>query len=141
MSEHLPYILLIDDDDDDREMLSTALELKGIKTRSFESGEKALYFLKLILDTSNLPTLIILDYNMPRINGEQMLLLIKGNKEIRNIPVVMYSTHMSTLFKKALIDLGAFNCFIKPITYLEFNARVQQFKDLAAGFTKMENLL
>ena len=44
MSEECPYILLIDDDDDDIEMLSTSLEALGLKTRFYNSADKALNF-------------------------------------------------------------------------------------------------
>lgn len=134
MNEPLPYILLIDDDHDDNEMLSSALEQQGLKTRYFESGEKACCFLKLISDTLDLPVLIILDYNLPKFNGQQILKLIKGNKDTTKIPVLVYSTYMNPVFRSALLESGASDCFKKPWSYPEFISQVRTFKELAFSF-------
>ena len=128
------YVLIMDDDIDDLEMLSTALESSGIKVKSFISGEKGLTYLGLMTGNTELPVFIILDFNMGRINGEQVLSFIKENKDTRHIPVVIYSTGMSLILKRALLDLGAFDCFIKPSSYLEFTAQVEIFKQLALSF-------
>lgn len=129
--EQHPYVIIIDDDQDDREILSASLELLGIYTKSFDSGVKALSYLHLVTDSSELPTLIISDYNMPCMNGQQVLLSIKTNNATKNIPVVMFSTHLPQFVKKNHLALGALRCFNKPNSYLEFNAQVGVFKDLA----------
>jgi len=126
-----PYVIIIDDDHDDREMLSASLELLGINTKSFDSGEKALFYLQLVTDSSELPILIISDYNMPRMNGQQVLMSIKTNNATKDIPVVLFSTHMPRFVKKPAIHLGALKCYTKPASYLEFNTQVGIFKDLA----------
>lgn len=130
MPEPHPYIMLVDDDTDDLEMLSSSFNDIGIRTRSFDSGEKAIYYLQLIADTNDLPALIISDYNMPRINGEEMLENIKSNKNTKDIPVVVYSTGMSRFSKKKLIDLGAIDCFTKADSYQEFTTQVGVFKNI-----------
>ena len=134
LPEPWPYILLIDDDEDDLEMLSSSLEGLGVKTRSFESGEKALFYLQLISDTAKLPVMVILDYNMPGMNGQQILISIKTNNVTKDIPVVMYSTCIPFFTKKAQLDLGALNCYIKPFSYIDFTTQVGIFKDLAYSF-------
>jgi CheY-like chemotaxis protein len=135
MFEPHPYIVLIDDDEDDLEMLSASLEMLGLKTKSFISGEKAAYYLQLIADTSELPALVIVDYNMPGKNGQQVLDLIKSCQATKDIPVVIYSTSISHLFKQTLIDKGAFNCYVKPYAYADFNEQVGIFKELAWSFS------
>jgi CheY-like chemotaxis protein len=131
-----PYILLIDDDEDDLEILSSSLELLGLGIKVFNAGDKALTYLNLISWAP--PALIILDYNMPRINGEQVLLLLKSNAYTRDIPVIMYSTTMSPIFKQAIQDMGALACFTKPTTYSELKTQVGLFRDLA--FSRVTNL-
>lgn len=138
MSEPLFHILLIDDDEDDLEILSSLLFLKGIRSKCFDSGEKAIYYLQFISDTSDLPSLIILDYNMPRINGQQILQLIKNNKPIKDIPVVMYSTSMSSILKKALMELGALDCYAKAGTYSDLEAQAELFKNLADSLQEVK---
>jgi len=129
MLNSLPYILLIDDDEDDMELLSSSLELAGLSIKRLNAGDKAMNYLNLKIGP--LPALIILDYNMPRINGEQVLILLKSNTYTRNIPVIMLSTTMSPVFKNAIIDLGAMACFTKPSTYSEFITQVALFRDIA----------
>jgi CheY-like chemotaxis protein len=136
MSELQPYILLIDDDEDDIEILSSSLELEGFKIKAFNAGDDAIEYLKLITNTEELPSLIILDYNMPRINGEQVLILLKGDNAIKHIPVALYSTGLSKVCMKALLDLGAFSCLIKPNNVSEFTFQVLVFKEIALSFKK-----
>ena len=81
-----------------------------------------------------LPVLIIMDFNMPKKNGQQVLLLIKDNADTKNIPVVMHSTGMSIALKTELLKAGAFDCFNKPWTHKEFNTRVDLFQELAYSF-------
>jgi CheY-like chemotaxis protein len=133
MPIHIPYILLIDDDEDDLEILSSSLKLLGLNIKIFNAGDKALAYLNSKIGA--LPILIILDYNMPRINGEQVLLLLKSNAYTRNIPVIMYSTTMSAIFEHAIIDLGAMACFTKPSSYSDFKKQAGLFRDLAVLFT------
>jgi CheY-like chemotaxis protein len=129
MFQPKPYILLIDDDEDDLELLSSSLELSGLLIKVFNAGDKAITYLD--SKTQALPALIILDYNMPRINGEQVLRLLKSNEYTKNIPVIMYSTAISPIFKQAVLNLGAHACYTKPFSYSEFKTQVSLFKSLA----------
>ena len=140
MYEPQPYILLIDDDDDDLEILSSASEQKGIKVKSFESSTKALFYLTLMSGNRELPSLIIMDYNMPKKNGQEILSLIKDNTDTKLIPVVMYSTNMHDFLKKQLLDAGALECFNKPWTQNDFTTQVQIFRDLSYSFMSNSDL-
>ena len=128
MKETAIRILIVDDDEDDLEILSSSLELAGLSIKILNAGDKAMNYLNLKIGP--LPALIILDYNMPRINGEQVLLLLKSNTYTKDIPVIMYSTSMSPVFKNAIIDMGALACFTKPSTYSEFTTQVALFRDI-----------
>lgn len=128
MPPTLPNIFIIDDDSDDSEMLSSALTAEGMKINTFNSGDKALAHLE---NTTELPTMIILDYNMPCQNGVQTMKSIKSNPATSGIPVVIFSTSVPDLFKETLIQLGAYNCFKKPFSYEGFRSQVSVFKNLA----------
>ena len=86
---------MIDDDEDDLEMLSSELEKKGIKVKTFDSSAKALLYLILIPTTDALPALIIMDYNMPNKNGQEVLLILKENNGTKDIPVIFVSASHS----------------------------------------------
>jgi len=140
MHEPQPYVLLIDDDEDDLEMFSSGLENKDIKVKTFDSSTKALFYLTLMSGNRELPSLIIMDYNMPKKNGKQVLSLIKNNGDTKDIPVVIYSTNMHDLLRKQLSDAGALDCFSKPWTYQEFNTLVEIFQELTYSFISNKNL-
>lgn len=131
---HRPYVLIIDDDEDDLQMLSSSLALQGVKTMAFTSGVKAIFYLQLIADTSELPLLVISDYNMPGMNGQQVLSAIRTNNATKDIPLVMFTTCIPPVIKKNPLHAGAFNWYEKPFTYRDFTAQVGIFKDLAYSF-------
>src|SRR6187549_559195 len=98
-------LLLIDDDLDDYEIIRGSLLQIGVSTPIlFErSGMDALNYLK--KNVNNLPVLIILDVNLPQINGFEILEEIKNNKY--NIPVIMYTTSCTDEIVKRAKNLGA----------------------------------
>jgi CheY-like chemotaxis protein len=130
-----PYILLIDDDEDDLDLLSSEMQKKGIKVKTFDSSVKALIYLTLMSDNRELPALIIIDYNMPKKNGWQVLSLIKSNRETKDIPVVMYSTAMTDLLKKQLSNAGAVDCLNKAWNCKELDKQVQGFQEMFSHLT------
>lgn len=83
---------IVDDDPDDQELFIEALQGidKTCKCITAFDGEEALQ--KLFKGIQHLPDFIFLDLNMPRMNGKQFLTAIKNNKEVRHIPVIIYST-------------------------------------------------
>ena len=75
--------------------------------------------------------MIISDYNMPTINGEQLLTLVKAENEIREIPVVIYSTSISPNLSEILLELGAYSTIKKAHTYRDFQKQVSDMKQMA----------
>jgi CheY-like chemotaxis protein len=134
MLEPKPYIMLIDDDQDDLDMFSSGLRGKGVNVKTFDSSTNALFYLTLMSETKELPSLIIMDYNMPQKNGQELLLSIKSNVDTKHIPVVMYSTSMPDLLRRQLLDSGAVDCFLKPWTHQEVNNQVEIFGELNYSF-------
>lgn len=134
MLEPFPYVMLIDDDQDDLHILSSALEDKIVKVKTFDSSAKAIVYLRRMSVNMELPSLIIMDYNMPIKNGYHVLLLLKAHKETMDIPVVIYSTCLSDDLRKKLFAAGAMACFLKPWTNQEFNRQVEVFQELAFSF-------
>lgn len=104
-------ILLIDDDADEINILSQAVEMAGSDSTCdwAEGPVKAYGVLK-----SSTPDLILLDYNMPGYNGLDCLEEIKKKEELRNIPVILYSTTIDRGLQQKAMDKGAFRCIQKP---------------------------
>lgn len=86
-----PTCLLIDDDSDDQEIfVSAAAEVNsGTACQVISDAQDALSFLK---QTTDLPDLIFLDINMPKMNGFEFLVELKKEKRLQGIPVIFYST-------------------------------------------------
>jgi len=81
-----PYILIVDDDSDFRTGLRTALEMKGYQVDEAAHGEEALARL-----AEKPPLLVLLDLQMPVMNGREMLQRMRATPELRDLPVVIIS--------------------------------------------------
>jgi CheY-like chemotaxis protein len=81
-----PYILVVDDDADFRSGLRMALEMKGYQVEDAEDGEHALAKL-----AEKPPLLVLLDLQMPVMNGREMLQRMRANAELKDVPVVIIS--------------------------------------------------
>lgn len=116
-------ILIAEDDPDDRLMLREAFNENNIYDRlSFvESGDKVLTFLRSALQeqTDQLPNLILLDLNMPKLDGRGVLKELKADPQMQNIPVVVLTTSNAEEDRKSVIELGAADFFTKPSSFTE----------------------
>ncbi|MDQ3278127.1 MAG: response regulator [Bacteroidota bacterium] len=111
-------ILIVDDDADDREIIRDAF-LSALHEQEYvfiENGDKLLEYLEQSTD-GGVPSLIMLDLNMPGKDGRETLREIKGDKRFHHIPTIVFTTSSSMRDKQMVYDLGA-NCFItKPDTF------------------------
>ena len=92
-------ILWADDDADDLQMMREIL-LKNNRDYSImevRNGKAALEYLDKAKDTATLPCLIILDINMPILDGKETLSIIKRSEDYKAIPVVVFTTSASEL--------------------------------------------
>jgi adenylate cyclase len=103
MDSELPGILIVDDNDDNRYTLQLILESDGHEgIVSASGGNEAIALLnKKKID------LVLLDMIMPDLNGDEVLKIIKGNPDTRDIPVVMISADSDTEKVSKCIELGA----------------------------------
>src|SRR5215213_9195112 len=92
-------VLLVDDDKDDFEMLQEALKTIDGNHKIIEAGngEEGMVKLKSLMKQGELPCLIVLDINMPKMDGRQTFLAIKSDDTLSKIPVVIFSTSTSLL--------------------------------------------
>ena len=104
-------ILLIDDDADELEVFSEALRSvdKNIQCSLARDLNEALEFL-----TYSSPAYIFIDYNMPKINGLEVVSEIKKIEKLANSRIVLYSNYVSEEMNKKAMALGAYKCVKKP---------------------------
>jgi CheY-like chemotaxis protein len=101
MEKNNPYILLADDDIDDLSLLSEVLHKVDTTYIIVQAnnGEDALLKLNEMKKYGNLPCLIVLDVNMPKLDGKQTLVAIQSDPELSFIPVVVFTTSSSEVDK------------------------------------------
>ncbi len=101
------HILLADDDQDDRYFFDRAVKSLSIQTHltMVEDGAKLMTYL--YENSSRLPDVLFLDYNMPRKNGFECLSEIKSSPALKSIPVIMYSTYVHEDVADTLYTSGA----------------------------------
>ena len=89
-------LLLAEDDGDDQQLFRDFLVHRRDVTLMpiAENGVELLAALELIKHANDLPSIIILDHNMPRLNGLQTLQILKREKRYSHIPVIVYSTYV-----------------------------------------------
>ncbi|MGE5445848.1 MAG: response regulator [Ignavibacteriales bacterium] len=113
-------ILLVEDDRVDQITVKRAL--KDINVTNLliivSNGEEALEFLR---DGRNeKPGIILLDLNMPKMNGIEFLKAAKQDNLLKRIPVVVLSTSKQDQDKIASFNLGVAGYMIKPVDYIQF---------------------
>ena len=91
------YIIFADDDADDLELLTGFFKQynRSVHVLEFRDGKEVLMFLDDFAISANQPLAIVLDINMPRINGREALVAIRKNQHLKHIPVVIYTTSSS----------------------------------------------
>src|SRR5687767_15171364 len=110
----LPSILVVDDSDDDIALLRRALNQEDVKNHIdiCKSGADALYYLS---RASPLPRLMLLDINMPAIDGFEVLRRVKEHPQWREIITVIFTTSMRPEDKAKADALGADSFLTKPL--------------------------
>lgn len=130
-------ILLVDDNPADVDLSREALQetLHRIQVESVGDGEEALAFLKRkgIHAEKSRPDLVILDLNLPKIDGRAVLAEIKADAHLQDIPIVVFSTSGSMPDIGRSYELGA-NCYIsKPGNLNDYLAAVQSIERFWLG--------
>jgi two-component system OmpR family response regulator len=109
-------ILVVDDDPHIRQLLAFALAKAGLATTEAEDGEAALAAVE-----ANPPALVILDINMPRMNGLEVCRRLRARGEI---PILFLSPRDEEIDRVLGIELGADDYVVKPFSPREVTARV-----------------
>lgn len=111
--------IIVDDDIDDQELFIEAVSEvdKTIRCLPYSNCEEALELMK--SRKVGLPDVIFLDLNMPKLNGKQCLAELKKHSDLRNIPVIIYSTSSEKRDIEETARLGAAHFLTKPSKFEE----------------------
>lgn len=115
MDQHKPFIIVVDDDDEDRYLLHTSFAEMGLddNVKFFGDALQFIRYTELISSLNVKPSLIILDYKMPYMNGKAVVNYLKSNSFFKEVPVVILSGTVSEEVKAKLFDLGVTACYKK----------------------------
>ena len=131
-ANHL-YILIAEDDADDRYLLETAFDECGFKD-NIVFVQNGVELIDHLVNTSQkngnrFPTFIMLDLNMPKKDGREVLKEIKENTELKKIPVVVFTTTRNENDIKRCYELGANSYVVKPVSYDDLVKVVSQVRN------------
>jgi CheY-like chemotaxis protein len=134
-------VLLVEDDPGDVLMTKEAFEQYQIRGRLHvvSDGEQALYFLRKSGDYTDVPTpgLILLDLNLPRRNGLEVLAELKADSRLLAIPVIVLTTSQAEEDIVRSYSLHANAYISKPVDFDKFIAVIGQIDDFFLGLVKL----
>ena len=121
-------IFYAEDDLDDLFIVKQAFQTYDgeVKILHANNGLEALEVLQALEDKDSLPCLILLDINMPGMDGRETLIRIKQDDRLKDIPAAMFSTSSSSLDKEFAAKWNA-KFFTKPLVYSEMEKMVDTF--------------
>lgn len=124
------FILLVEDNPDDVRLTKRSLMENGISNQLVvvNDGAAALDFLLRACseDGGELPTVTLLDLNLPKLNGLEVLQRMRAHPLLRRLPVVILTSSKEERDLGQSYDLGANSYIQKPVEFDEFNAAVRQ---------------
>ncbi len=103
-------ILIVDDDHNLRETLRELLESSGYNTRTASNGDEAFSLLQ-----TETPDLILCDWKMPGVGGEQFLRSLQSENRLTTMPVIIMTAHGTGPNAMQAVQLGAYDFITKPL--------------------------
>src|SRR6476661_11125311 len=120
-------ILCVDDDKDDLLFLREAIAAQGhqFTIEEASNGREALDYLQKAVEKNTLPCLVIMDINMPKMNGRETIRKIRENKDLEKLPVVVFTTSSQAADQEYFENLGI-QFYSKPFDYTLFRSRIAE---------------
>ena len=117
-------ILLVEDDIDDVELLRDSFAGNDLKVELlvFSEGDQVTSFLK---EPHFIPQLIVIDFNLPKVHGKEILKMIKNHEVFSKIPLVVLSTSAAKEDIAYSIQYGAEHFITKPTSVDGFNKAIE----------------
>lgn len=121
-SPQMPPIMVVEDNPMDLDLTLRAFSKKrfGNNILVARDGEEALAFLPRWEGGDPIPAVILLDINMPKVSGLEVLRQLKSHERFRRIPVVMLTSSREDRDLKAAYDLGVNSYIEKPVSFSKF---------------------
>ena len=118
-------VLIVEDFDDTRELLKMMVEMKGCDAAEATNGEEAVR-----MAASERPDLILMDLNLPVLDGWEATRRIRARRETQDIPIVAVSAQCSGDWKARALSAGARECLEKPLDISAFDRLLARYPTL-----------
>jgi two-component system cell cycle response regulator DivK len=117
-----PRILVVEDNQDNREMVVKALNFHGYQVIEAVDGEEAIEKAK-----AEGPDLILLDIYLPKMDGYEATRRLKGDRDLRNIPVIALTAHAMKGNREEALAAGCDGYIPKPIDVRELPKQIEYY--------------
>jgi DNA-binding response OmpR family regulator len=121
-------VLVIDDNPDLLDIVDAILSNSGYIVAKAQSGENGVQVAKALH-----PDLILLDINMPKMDGWEVLSLLKGQDETKDIPVAIFSVRTDLRDKMLGFQKGAVDYISKPFQYNRLTEKIEKILERASA--------
>ena len=115
-------ILIVEDQDGIRNLISATLRMKGFVIEKAENGREAL---KMLNKTPNEFDLIVSDFDMPRMNGQEFLSEVRSSTELKDKPFIMLTSHSEFSKIKEAKEKGISEWIVKPFKVDSFVSKIE----------------
>ncbi|MEL6769257.1 MAG: response regulator [Pseudomonadota bacterium] len=124
------HVVLIEDDPDHASLISDLLEddCPGMQVTHHGNGPAGLEFLELCYAQARLPDLILLDLNMPGLNGVEVMRILKSDRRFVHIPAVLLTTSSSPVDVEAALAAHANSYVCKAIDLTDFEGTIETLR-------------
>ncbi len=133
MNGRVMELLLVEDNEDDVELTRLGFEKAKLilHLHRVENGEQAMAFLRKQGQYAGAPTpdLILLDMNLPVMNGHEVLAEIVADDQLRHLPVVVLTTSSADEDILAMYTLRCSSYIVKPVDFRQFMRVIQSIED------------
>jgi CheY-like chemotaxis protein len=137
-AKDLPLLLIADDDEEDRMLIREAFEECGadVALQFTHDGEETIQYLQQAGCSSQspsccaMPDLLLVDLNMPRMNGFEVVRVLKNSPLLASLPIVVLTTGLEQEGRAYLQSLGVLALFIKPTSFRALCALVGKIYQL-----------
>jgi two-component system cell cycle response regulator DivK len=121
MSENRQTVLIVEDFEDSRRFLETWLTRKNFRVVEASDGWQAVD-----LAVRERPVLILMDINIPVIDGIEVACLLKENQAVQNTPIVAMTAHDSAEYRADAADVGFDDYVTKPIDFQQLETVINR---------------
>lgn len=126
-------VVVIDDSPIVRKMAEVALEEEGYEVYSAEDGEEGLKITQEVI-----PSVILVDFIMPKMSGYQFCQAIKENESLKDIPIILITGKGEDVGKKFLDKFGVIDYFIKPFKSADLVEKVNSIVQMQKTIFQVE---